>query len=190
MSPPAEAKTPAQNYVVWALSGVVLFLFAFVWVWVGIKVLGFDASADAPKVTFSEAQITIAGFLAATVAAGTASVLGIEVQQVKVAALKAAELRAAEMQAAVARAPESQLTEAQLVESRRIAPQSLAFHVSKAVAQSWFLKLGIGVYAAVGLFVLAIYFFRSGVAPDMVGAFSLGVLGWFAGAFSAVYQAT
>ena len=121
-----------------------------VWVWIGFKLLGFDATTEKPKLEFSDAQVTVAGFLASAVGAGTASVLGIEIQKVNTG--------------------------------------TLAAQVGTAATSSGLLILGISLYALVGVFVLLVWFFNSDVSPDMIGAFSLGVLGWLAGAFAAVFR--
>ncbi len=140
-----------MHRILGVLSTVVLLLFAAIWTWIGFELLGFDATTEKPKVDFSDAQITVAGFLASAVGAGTASVLGIEIQ-------KAAPGR------------------------------TLARAVGDAAQTSGVLLFGIVIYAAVGLFVLLVWFFNSGESTDMIGAFALGVLGWLAGAFAAVFR--
>jgi hypothetical protein len=143
----------------WFLAGLaslVLVLFAGVWIWVGCKILFFDASTATPTLSFSDAQVTVAGFLASAVGAGTASVLGIEIQKI--------------------------------AQADPVAGQSLATQVGQAAASSWLLVLGIALYALVGCFVLIVWFFDSNIAPEMAGAFALGVLGWLAGAFAAVFR--
>lgn len=134
------------------LSLLVVGLFAAMWVWIGIKLLGFDPTAGDPTVGFTDAQATVAGFLASAVGAGTASVLGIEIQNA--------------------------------------AQGSLGTRVNEAVNSSKLLAFGILVYAVVGTFVLVVWIFNSGEAPEMIGAFALGVLGWLSGAFAAVFRAT
>lgn len=141
------------------LALLVLLLFAGAWIWIGLKLLFFDGTQDNPVLSFTDAQVMIAGFLASAVGAGTASVLGIEIQKV----------RAAEAAGG---------------------SQSLAVQVGQAATSSWLLVLGIALYALVGCFVLIVFFFDSDVAPEMVRAFSFGVLGWLAGAFAAVFQAS
>jgi uncharacterized membrane protein len=74
-----DAKTNFLSLVALVLLG----LFAGIWIFVGIKLLTFDPSDTSPTVTFSTAIATTAGFLAATVATVTATVLGIEVQKVR-----------------------------------------------------------------------------------------------------------
>lgn len=138
------------------LAGVFLALFAGVWLWVGFKILFFSGSASNPTLSFSDAQVSVAGFLAAAVGAGTASVLGIEIQKI---------------------------TQADSGTS-----QTLAAQVGQAAASSWLLVVGIALYALVGCFVLIAWFFNSDIAPEMVSAFSLGVLGWLAGAFAGVFR--
>lgn len=137
-----------------ALAGLVLLLFAVIWIWIGFKLLFFSGSTTTPILSFSDAQVTVAGFLASAVGAGTASVLGIEIQKVK-------------------------------QEDRA----SLGARVSKAATSSWLLVIGIALYALVGVFVLLVWFFNSEAAPEVISAFSLGVLGWLAGAFAAVFAA-
>jgi hypothetical protein len=142
------------------LSGLVLGLFALVWIWIGIKMLTFSASSTTETLSFSQAQVTVAGFLASAVGAGTASVLGIEIQKATVAA----DVHAKD--------------------------KTLALRVSAAAQQSVLLVAGISVYALIGSFVLIVWFFKSDISPEMVSAFSLGVLGWLAGAFAAVFRTT
>ncbi|HEX9967197.1 MAG TPA: hypothetical protein VGB06_04580, partial [Solirubrobacterales bacterium] len=108
-----------------------------------------------PVVSFSEAQAAIAGFLASVVAAGTAAVLGIEVQKP--------------------------------VEG--VAQPTAVARLRNAVTKSDLLVAGIVVYAVVGVLILLVWFFDSNEAPEMVGTFALGALGWLAGAFSAVFAA-
>ena len=64
------------------LAAIVLGLFAAVWLWVAFQILNFQPSPGNEKVTFTDAQVMVAGFLASAVGAGTASVLGIEIQKV------------------------------------------------------------------------------------------------------------
>lgn len=64
------------------LAALVLGLFAAVWMWIGFRILGFHPSPGHDKVSFTDAQVMVAGFLASAVGAGTASVLGIEIQKV------------------------------------------------------------------------------------------------------------
>lgn len=71
-----------MNRILQLLALLVLLLFAGVWIWVGISVLQFHPTTPGQKVSFTDAQVTVAGFLASAVGAGTASVLGIEVQKV------------------------------------------------------------------------------------------------------------
>jgi hypothetical protein len=138
------------KHILAILAFVVLALFTVVWLWIGFKLLWFDATTEKPTLEFSDAQVTVAGFLASAVGAGTASVLGIEIQKVNTG--------------------------------------TLAAQVGTAATSSGLLILGICLYAAVGVFVLLVWFFNSDVSPDMIGAFSLGLLGWLAGAFAAVFR--
>jgi hypothetical protein len=63
------------------LALLLLALFAGIWIWVGVKILTFHPTPTQDKVTFTDAQVMVAGFLASAVGAGTASILGIEVQK-------------------------------------------------------------------------------------------------------------
>jgi hypothetical protein len=140
------------NRILQLLASAVLLLFASLWLWIAIKLGTFQATDAHRTVAFTSAQVTVAGFLASAVGAGTASVLGIEIQKV-----------AAE-------------------------GQTVAFQVGEAAKSSKLLFVGIAVYALVGIIVLLVWLAKSTAAPDMIGAFSLGVLGWLAGAFSAVFR--
>jgi hypothetical protein len=63
------------------IAGIFLALFAGIWLYVAIKLFRFDPSDETPKLVFSQEFAGVAGLLATTVAAGTASVLGIEIQK-------------------------------------------------------------------------------------------------------------
>jgi hypothetical protein len=106
----------------------------------------------------TDAQVTVAGFLASAIGAGTASVLGIEIQKV------------------------------QQQDGATGGPMSIGAQVNQAARSSILLMVGIATYAAVGVFVLVVWFFTSGKSTDVIGAFSFGVLGWLAGAFAAVFR--
>lgn len=142
-----------MNRILQTLSLLVLFLFGVIWGWIGIRLLTFHPSAQTPTLDLSDRMVTVAGFLASAVGAGTASVLGIEIQKVGGTA-------------------------------------SMASQVNAAAKSSWLLVLGILLYALIGVFVLLVWLFTSTEPPDMVGAFSLGVLGWLAGALAAVFRKT
>lgn len=64
------------------LASLLLVLFAGIWIWVGVKIWMFHPTQAQDKVTFTAAQVMVAGFLASAVGAGTASVLGIEIQKI------------------------------------------------------------------------------------------------------------
>ena len=63
------------------IAGLVLLLFAGLWIWMGLAILKFTPTDTDPVRDFTTAQITVAGFLSSAVAAGTASVLGIQIQK-------------------------------------------------------------------------------------------------------------
>jgi hypothetical protein len=69
-----------------SIVSVVAFLFvaafAVLWCVLCVQVLRFSPMAGAPSFSLAQAQVVIAGFLATTVGAGTASVLGITVAEV------------------------------------------------------------------------------------------------------------
>ena len=60
--------------------------FAAVWIYIGIKVLQFTPTTTQKTYDLDTTRAALAGFLASAVAAGTAAVLGIKIQQVKTAA--------------------------------------------------------------------------------------------------------
>jgi len=66
----------------------------------------------------------------------------------------------------------------------------MAARVGQAATTSALLVIGILAYAAVGGFNLIVWLAHSDRAPDMIGAFSLGALGWLGGAFSSVFRKT
>jgi hypothetical protein len=145
-----------MNRVLPILAGLVILLFAVVWGWIAFKLWDFQPTPEKPTLIFTNAQVTVAGFLASAVGAGTASVLGIEIQK----------------------APASD-------------GQTIAVQVGEAAQGSRLLFAGIVLYAIVGVAVLLVWLSKSSGSPDMVGAFSLGVLGvlgWLGGAFAAVFR--
>ena len=64
------------------ISGLVLLLFVAMWLWIAVRVLRFEPTPEAPALTFTTLQVTVAGFLASSVGAGTASILGIEIKKI------------------------------------------------------------------------------------------------------------
>ena len=70
------------EHLLQVLTGVVLALFAAIWIWIGWELAVFDSTPKDPTLSLDEAQLLIAGFLASAVGAGTASVLGFEIQNV------------------------------------------------------------------------------------------------------------
>lgn len=67
------------------LAAVFIALFVIVWVWIAVKTFRFHATASEPKLVLSTAFVSISGALAGSLAAGTAAVLGVKVQQFKAA---------------------------------------------------------------------------------------------------------
>jgi hypothetical protein len=63
------------------IAGAFLAGFVGVWIWIALKLFRFDPSDSEPKLVLSTAFATVSGALSATVGAGTATVLGIEVQR-------------------------------------------------------------------------------------------------------------
>ncbi|MHC1563156.1 hypothetical protein ACR9E3_29700 [Actinomycetospora sp. C-140] len=66
--------------------------------------------------------------------------------------------------------------------------QTVAVQASGAVSQNPLLGIGVVIYAAVGCFILGVYWFTSEKTPDFIAAFALGFLGWLAATFTAVYR--
>src|SRR6266511_2588701 len=65
----------------------------------------------------------------------------------------------------------------------------LSARVNSAVASSPLLFAGVVAYIVVGGLNLVVWLGNSDAAPDMVGTFALGALGWLAGAFASVLSA-
>ena len=63
------------------IAGVFLFGFVAIWIWIAIKVFRFDATPEQATLELDTAFTTVSGALSAAVGAGTAAVLGIEVQK-------------------------------------------------------------------------------------------------------------
>jgi hypothetical protein len=55
--------------------------FVGIWVWIVVKLFTFDATTEEPELVLSTAFTTVSGALSVAVGAGTAAVLGIEVQK-------------------------------------------------------------------------------------------------------------
>jgi hypothetical protein len=77
------------NRILQGLSVLVLLLFAGIWIWIGLALLKFNPTDADPVRMFTDAQTAVAGFLASAVGAGTASILGIEIQKASGANLAA-----------------------------------------------------------------------------------------------------
>jgi hypothetical protein len=124
-------------------------LYAAIWIWIGLKLIHFDPTPEKKTLDLSNDLVSFAGFLSATVAAGTAAVLGIEIKNAGGNGLQ---------------------------------------RIANGAKASTLLICGIVVYAGVGLFVIFAWIGHTEEAPDMIRAFSFGVVGWLAGAFSAVFH--
>lgn len=69
--------------VVSIVAGTFIALFAGVWIWIGWMLIRFDPNDEVRVLVLSDPLLITAGFLASTVGAGTAAVLGITVAEVK-----------------------------------------------------------------------------------------------------------
>jgi hypothetical protein len=67
------------------IAAVFIGLFVIVWVWIAVKTFLFHATPTKPKLVLGTGFVSISGALAGSVAAGTAAVLGVKVQQFKAA---------------------------------------------------------------------------------------------------------
>jgi hypothetical protein len=65
------------------VAGVFLAGFIAIWAWIALKLFRFDATTENPRLELNTAFTTVSGALSASVGAGTAAVLGIEVQKAK-----------------------------------------------------------------------------------------------------------
>jgi hypothetical protein len=57
--------------------------FVGVWAWIAIKLFRFDPTDETPKLVLSTAFVTVSDALSSSVGAGTAAVLGVEVQKIR-----------------------------------------------------------------------------------------------------------
>jgi hypothetical protein len=57
--------------------------FVGIWIWIAVKLFQFEPTDETPKLVLSTAFATVSGVLSSTVGAGTAAVLGIEVQKIR-----------------------------------------------------------------------------------------------------------
>jgi hypothetical protein len=148
--PPGVVPGDPMKIMLQLVAGAFLALFAGLWIWIAWKVWRFDSNGGTEALEFSDAIVATAGIVASAVAAGTAAVLGIEIQR----------------------------------RSGR-----LSARVNSAVASSPLLFAGVVAYIVVGGLNLVVWLGNSDAAPDMVGTFALGALGWLAGAFASVFSA-
>lgn len=132
------------------LAGVFLVLFIGVWGFVIGQVWAASGSLQLP-----DGIVTVAGFLASSVGAATAAILGIEIQKIQQSGSQG----------------------------------GVGANVRAAAGADKMVTTGVYVYAAVGIAVLVTWLARESVSPELVKAFALGALGWFAGSFSAVFRA-
>lgn len=141
------------------VAGVFLAGFVGIWLWITIKVFRFDPTIETPQLVLSSSFAAISGALSGTVAAGTAAVLGIEVQK----------RRSVKRTGAAATS-----TGAALAEAATASPLIIA---------------GVCAYFLVGLLLIIAWLVKGDAAPDAVQSFAVGSLGWMGGAFVAVFAA-
>lgn len=60
-----------------------LAIFAVLWLWIAVGVIHFDATSEKPQYDVGDDLVAFASLFGTTVAVGTASVLGIEIQKLK-----------------------------------------------------------------------------------------------------------
>jgi hypothetical protein len=65
------------------IAGMFLSAFVAIWIWIAIELLRFNPTAVHPTLVLSTGFATVSGVLSSTVGAGTAAVLGIQVQKFK-----------------------------------------------------------------------------------------------------------
>ena len=159
-TPPANPLLPKQSgnstLMKSALVGVVavVFLAAFVavWGWIALELWQFEPNGDVARLDLDAKVVEVAGFLAATVGAGTAAFLGIEVQ-------------------------------------KRGDSLTLRTWFKEQKWRARFLAAGVLAYVVIGTIVAGFWLTTPEPTPDFVATFAWGVLGWAAGAFSAVFAA-
>ena len=71
------------KYILPLLAAAYVLLFAAVWIALAVQLASFTPTPGQPTLKIDTALLTTAGFLATSVGAGTAAVLGIEIQKVK-----------------------------------------------------------------------------------------------------------
>ncbi len=138
---------------------VFLLLFAGVWGWIIREVIIFNPMNAGDVAPLPDAVITVAGFLASSVGAATAAILGIELQKISTGA------------------------------GGGDGARSIAAQVRNAATSDRMIAAGVYVYGLVGLAVLITWISLDTVSPEIVKTFALGALGWIAGTFSATFKA-
>lgn len=140
------------------VAGVFLAGFVGIWLWIAIKVFRFDPTIETPQLVLSSSFAAVSGALSGTVAAGTAAVLGIEVQKKRGAGRKAGG-----------------------------AGTSTGAAVAQAAAASPLIIAGVCAYFFVGVLLVIAWLVKGDAAPDAVQSFALGSIGWMGGTFVAVF---
>jgi hypothetical protein len=82
-STPPNPPTDPFDLLRRVIAGLFLAGFVGIWIWIAIKLFRFDPTDTQPQLLLSTAFATVSGALSGTVGAGTAAVLGIEVQKIK-----------------------------------------------------------------------------------------------------------
>jgi hypothetical protein len=139
------------------VAGVFLAGFVGIWAWIAIKVFRFEPTTETPQLVLSASFAAVSGALSGTVAAGTAAVLGIEVQREKGGQ-----------------------------KTRNEAPSTRAA-VAAAATASPLIIAGVCAYFFVGVLLIIAWLVKGDAAPDAVQSFALGSIGWMGGAFVAVF---
>jgi hypothetical protein len=141
------------------VAGVFLAGFVGIWLWIAIKVFRFDPTTATPQLVLSSSFAAISGALSGAVAAGTAAVLGIEVQKKRG------------------------------VKKAGGAATSTGAALAEAATASPLIIAGVCAYFLVGLLLIIAWLVKGDAAPDAVQSFAVGSLGWMGGAFVAVFAA-
>jgi hypothetical protein len=128
---------------------------------IAFRTATFEATTAKPRFEVSSLIGSVAGFLATSVATGTAAALGIAIATVRLAAFQAG-----------------------AVESSRLG----AAGRSVLSTRRW-LAAGCYIYIVVGIVVFLVFLTCESKAPGMMSTFALSVLGWLAGAFAAAFKA-
>lgn len=168
-----DEKSSVLKNIVYQAAAVFVAVFAIIWLWVCWKVISYSPTRAMPRLEIGSSLGLVAGFLATTVATGTATVLGIEIAKIQ--------------ETTVLKSSDGSTLMSAAGTPRRL---DLRAALMRGLTRNNLIAAGCYAYLIVGVIVLLVFILNEDKAPGMMSTFALSAVGWIAGAFSATFKST